>query len=133
MTLHINSLHRNQRVKHMKIIIALNFTPVARHGYRIGLPRNGEWTEILNSDSEHYWGSGVGNMGAVAGDETPHHGRTASMEISLPPLGAVFFKNLDPWVEVAHQSEPESADPTEPWDMEKVKRLSTDHAAKSKE
>ncbi len=88
---------RRSRKPGEEIVAALNFTPVERSGYRIGVPRAGTWTEILNSDSEHYWGSGSGNMGEVVAEELPHHGRPASMEITLPPLGAVFFRNLAAW------------------------------------
>jgi 1,4-alpha-glucan branching enzyme len=89
-------LLRRSRTPGEEIVVALNFTPVVRSDYRIGVPRAGAWTEILNSDSGHYWGSGVGNMGEVIAEEMVHHGRPASMVITLPPLGAVFFKNTRP-------------------------------------
>jgi 1,4-alpha-glucan branching enzyme len=95
---------RRSRTPGEEIVAALNFTPVVRSEYRIGLPRAGVWTEILNSDSEHYGGSGVGNMGKVTAVESSHHGRPASMEITLPPLGAVFFRNLDPWPDAIAES-----------------------------
>jgi 1,4-alpha-glucan branching enzyme len=75
------------------ILAVFNATPVPRLGYRIGVPRGGWWQEILNSDSEHYWGSGVGNAGGVMAEEYHSHGRPFSLSISLPPLGALFFKS----------------------------------------
>jgi len=52
---------------HPGIACVANFSPVVRYDFRVGLPLPGRWTEVLNTDSEHYGGSGVGNMGAVGG------------------------------------------------------------------
>ncbi|MFL6197658.1 MAG: 1,4-alpha-glucan branching protein GlgB [Thermoanaerobaculia bacterium] len=73
-------------------LVVLNFTPVPRQGYRVGVPRRGLWSEVLNSDAAEYQGSGVGNMGEVEAAEVPLHGRSWSLTLNLPPLGAVFFK-----------------------------------------
>ena len=70
----------------------LNYTPVAREGYRVGVPQGGEWRELLNSDAPVYGGSGVGNYGAVRAEESPSHGREFSLLLTLPPLGALFLK-----------------------------------------
>jgi 1,4-alpha-glucan branching enzyme len=75
------------------IVCAFNFTPVPRRGYRIGVPRSGWWQELLNSDSETYGGSGWGNLGGLNTTGTAWHGRPDSIEVALPPLGAVFFKS----------------------------------------
>jgi 1,4-alpha-glucan branching enzyme len=74
------------------ILAALNFTPVPRHGYRLGVPDAGHWVEVLNSDAKEYGGSGQGNMGAVEASPVPFHGRDHSLSLTLPPLGAVLFK-----------------------------------------
>jgi 1,4-alpha-glucan branching enzyme len=74
------------------ILVALNFTPVPREGYRVGVPRPGPWTEVLNSDAAEYQGSGVGNLGEVEAVKVPLHGRSWSLALRLPPLGAVFLK-----------------------------------------
>src|SRR4051794_24481333 len=74
-----------------QLMCACNFSPVPRHGYRIGLPGPGRWRELLNTDSEFYGGSGVGNMGAVCADEQPWHELPYSAELSLPPLGVVWL------------------------------------------
>jgi len=73
------------------ILVACNFTPMVREGYRIGLPLAGGWREVLNSDAPEYGGSGVGNLGRVESEETPWHGRMNSARVTLPPLGVVMF------------------------------------------
>ena len=69
-----------------------NFSPVPRHDYRIGLPTTGEWVEVLNTDAEHYGGSGVGNLGAVVADGPPAHGQPTSARFTLPPLAVTWFE-----------------------------------------
>jgi 1,4-alpha-glucan branching enzyme len=71
--------------------VVCNFTPVIRNGYRIGIPGNGFWREILNSDAEIYGGSGCGNLGGVTASAIPAHGRPYSLLLTLPPLGVLFF------------------------------------------
>ncbi len=73
------------------VMVACNFTPVVREGYRVGVPLAGPWREILNSDSPDYGGSGVGNLGRVVAAEKPWHGRAWSVELRLPGLGIVMF------------------------------------------
>jgi len=75
------------------LIIVCNFTPVPRLNYKVGAPRGGYWREVLNSDSEQYGGSGHGNLGGVEASPIPFHGRTYSLNLTLPPLGAVFLKH----------------------------------------
>ncbi|WP_298814897.1 1,4-alpha-glucan branching protein GlgB [Chloroflexus sp.] len=75
------------------ILVVLNATPVVREDYRIGVPAGGWWRELLNSDSEYYWGSGQGNAGGVMAEEMPLHGRPFSLRLRLPPLGALYFKH----------------------------------------
>jgi 1,4-alpha-glucan branching enzyme len=73
------------------MLVACNFTPVPRVGYRVGVPVCGAWHEVLNSDAPHYGGSGMGNLGRVTSEPTPWHGREHSVALTLPPLGAVMF------------------------------------------
>ncbi len=73
------------------VIVALNFTPIPRHNYQVGVPSGGRWTEVLNSDAPVYGGSGQGNMGGVDAAPIPLHGRRWSVNLTLPPLGAVFL------------------------------------------
>lgn len=74
-----------------QIACVANFSAVPHHGYRLGLPAAGTWTEVLNTDAEAYAGSGVGNFGTVTATEDPWHGQPASTTVTLPPLGAVFL------------------------------------------
>jgi 1,4-alpha-glucan branching enzyme len=75
------------------ILVVCNFTPVTRTGYRVGAPRGGFWKEMLNSDSTVYGGSGQGNAGGMHAESTAWEGRPFSLNLTLPPLAAVFFKN----------------------------------------
>jgi 1,4-alpha-glucan branching enzyme len=85
-------LLRKGRLAKDLLIIACNFTPVPRHSYRVGVPEEGLWREILNSDAETYGGSGQGNQGMVVSCAVPAHGRPFSIAITLPPLATLFFK-----------------------------------------
>jgi 1,4-alpha-glucan branching enzyme len=75
-----------------KVIVVYNFTPVPRYHYRLGVPEAGTYIEILNSDSSYYQGSNVGNAGKIEAEAVPSHKRSFSLNITLPPLAAVFFK-----------------------------------------
>ena len=72
-----------------RLIIILNATPVPRERYLVGLPSGGTWTELLNTDSAHYAGTDVGNLGAVVAYPDPAMGEPYSAALRLPPLGAV--------------------------------------------
>ena len=75
-----------------QVVVALNFTPIVRHGYRVGVPSAGSWSEIFNSDARDLGGSGQGNLGGVASRPIPWNGRRQSISLTLPPLGAVFLR-----------------------------------------
>jgi 1,4-alpha-glucan branching enzyme len=68
-----------------------NLSPVPREQYRIGLPHGGRWRELVNTDSELYGGSNVGNLGGVDAERTPWQGQPYSAELTLPPLGVVWL------------------------------------------
>jgi 1,4-alpha-glucan branching enzyme len=74
------------------VVIVLNMTPRVHNNYRVGVPQAGEWQEIFNSDAKEFWGSGVGNPLPVATEPEHWHGRSHSISITLPPLGAAVFK-----------------------------------------
>jgi len=74
-----------------RVVIVLNCTPVVRRNYRIGVDRAGNWREILNTDAPAFGGSGQGNLGSVEASPLPSHGRPFSLNLTLPPLGAVFL------------------------------------------
>jgi len=87
------SLIRKSRSTSEIILTVLNFTPTPRYNYQVGVPREGLWQEILNSDAEEYGGSGHGNFGGIEAVPIEIHGRPYSLKLTLPPLGAVFFKS----------------------------------------
>lgn len=74
------------------VVVACNFTPVPRHRYRIGVPKAGFYTEIVNSDARIYGGTDVGNAGGVYSENVPCHGRNHSIAVTLPPLGCLVMK-----------------------------------------
>ena len=75
------------------ILVVCNFTPLTRTNYRLGVPRDGFWKEILNTDAKEYGGSGHGNLGGIEATPMPLHGREQSLPLTLPPLGALYFKS----------------------------------------
>ncbi|MGD1982693.1 MAG: 1,4-alpha-glucan branching protein GlgB [Chromatiaceae bacterium] len=78
------------------LVVVLNFTPVPRYGYRIGVPAGGVYHEALNSDSRHYGGSDLGNGGKVMqADNYPWMGREHSLELDLPPLAGIILQPRD--------------------------------------
>jgi 1,4-alpha-glucan branching enzyme len=74
------------------IACVANFAAVPHEGYRLGLPYAGAWEEILNTDAEQYFGSGVGNFGRVEAREEMWHGQPASVSLRVPPLGALWLR-----------------------------------------
>jgi 1,4-alpha-glucan branching enzyme len=74
------------------VLAVLNFTPVPRDGYRIGVPASGAFEEIVNSDSQTYGGSNVGNAGVVFSEPIAAHGHIDSLRLNLPPLGFLLLK-----------------------------------------
>jgi 1,4-alpha-glucan branching enzyme len=74
------------------VVVVCNFTPIPRTNYRVGVPRAGFWKEILNSDSPLYGGTGWGNLGGQESSQVPCHGRIASLNLTIPPLGLVALK-----------------------------------------
>ena len=74
------------------LIFIFNLTPVPRFNYRIGVPEEGFYKELLNSDSYIYGGSNFGNNGGVWSQNYPFHGRPHSIELTLPPLAVLILK-----------------------------------------
>ncbi len=86
------SFERRARDSRDVLAVVANFTPIVRDNYRVGVPEPGLYREILNTDSEGYGGSNVGNLGGVTADSVPWNGRPYSLRLRLPPLAVVFFK-----------------------------------------
>lgn len=74
------------------LLVVCNFTPVVRENYLVGVPSGGYWHEVLNSDTELYGGSGVGNFGGVEAGPVSAGEMYHSLMLRLPPLAVLFFK-----------------------------------------
>ncbi len=81
-----------RRDEHNLVVVALNFTPVPREDFRLGVPEPGEYEVIFNSDSEYYWGSNLGQTGVLASEPMPWMGREHSIALVLPPLAGVVLR-----------------------------------------
>ncbi|MGE3842665.1 MAG: 1,4-alpha-glucan branching protein GlgB [Vicinamibacterales bacterium] len=86
------SFVRRNRAGDQSIVVVVNFTPVSRHGYRVGVPEAGTYRELLNSDADVYGGSNVGNAGFVSTQPQPAHGHPQSLQLVLPPLATLYFQ-----------------------------------------
>jgi len=86
------SMLRSGRSARDRISMVFNFTPVPRYKYRIGVPGDGFYVEVLNSDSAYFGGSDVGNGGGVLSERISAHGFPNSISLTLPPLGCLMFK-----------------------------------------
>ena len=87
----IVSFMRKDKTGRKIMVCVFNFTPVVRRDYRIGVPYEGFYQEIFNSDAENYGGANIGNIGGVWSDVWATHNKDYSISLSLPPLGALFF------------------------------------------
>jgi 1,4-alpha-glucan branching enzyme len=76
------------------VVVVCNFTPVPRENYQLGVPAAGRYRELLNTDAGFYGGSNIGNGGEVETTPVPAHGRSHSLRLTLPPLGALWFKAI---------------------------------------
>jgi 1,4-alpha-glucan branching enzyme len=86
------SLLRRGEAADDALVAIVNFTPVPRYGYRIGVPIAGAYHEVLNSDADVYGGSHVGNFGEVSTLPEPAHGHGQSLSLTVPPLGFLLLK-----------------------------------------
>src|ERR1035438_1179762 len=92
---HLNSVvsFLRQDAEHFhELVVIANLTPVPRLQYRVGLPRPGQWRELLNSDAAVYGGSNMGNGGGVMAADKPCHRQPYSAEFILPPLSILVFR-----------------------------------------
>jgi len=93
--------HENSVVSYLRtgggrtLLFVLNGTPVPRENYRVGVPEEGTWREVLNSDAAAYGGGGVGNHGGVETVPVPYHGRPASVVLTLPPLAVLVLERAE--------------------------------------
>jgi len=74
------------------VYVAVNATPVPRHGYRMGVATPGKYREIFNSDHPRYSGSGIVNSSSLVSEDTHWQGQDHSILLTLPPLAVVFLQ-----------------------------------------
>jgi 1,4-alpha-glucan branching enzyme len=74
-----------------EVIVILNFTPIVRSVYSIGVPTPGRYREVINTDAEIYGGGNVGNGGLIETRPAPRHGHAQTLDLKLPPLGALIL------------------------------------------
>ncbi len=86
---------RYNRARDEFLVFVCNFTPVPRENYRIGVPEDGFYAELLNTDADIYWGGGVGNLGGVQSDPEPWHNQPHSINLTLPPLSTLILKRVE--------------------------------------
>lgn len=73
-------------------VVVLNFDPAAHENFRIGVPREGNYKEIFNSDATEFGGSGVINVGIMVSTPEPWNGRENSIVVRVPPLGGIVLR-----------------------------------------
>jgi len=84
------SFIRKSKTEHL--IFVLNYAPIIRKNYRVGVPSKNNYTEILNSDDNDFWGSGVNNKKVIKNEKIPWQHRESSIELTLPPLAGLILK-----------------------------------------
>ena len=89
------SFARHSTQSNETIFVCCNFTPIVRHGYRLGVPDSGRYGELLNSDSAAFGGSNLLNKGFLESQTRPWHDQPHSIEFTLPPLAVVYLKRLE--------------------------------------
>ncbi|MGR3806735.1 1,4-alpha-glucan branching protein GlgB [Pasteurella testudinis] len=75
-----------------EVVVISNFTPVPRENYRIGVNHAGVYAEVLNTDSEYYRGSNVGNGGVIMTEEIVCHNKAQSLVLTIPPLATIYLQ-----------------------------------------
>jgi len=86
-----------------ELVCISNFAAVPHDGYRVGLPSEGVWEEVVNTDADAYAGSGVGNLGTVTAVSGDHHGWPAYADLRVPPLGTLWLRRRPRVVEPASE------------------------------
>ena len=85
-------IYRRKDARGREILVILNFTPVRRENFRVGVPFAGEWREVFNSDLAEFGGDGTCNPSAQKSEPVPFHGMQDSILLTLPAMGAIFLK-----------------------------------------
>ena len=77
------------------VVVVCNFTPLTREGFQVGVPEEGFWEEVLNTDAVVYGGDNRGNLGGCATENSPADGQAQSLRLTLPPLAVVVLRKKD--------------------------------------
>ena len=86
------SFFRANKTHEEFLVCIANLSPIPRYNFRVGLPAKGAYVEALNTDSESYGGSNVGNLGVVEAEPIPWHGLDHSATVALPPLAVLWLR-----------------------------------------
>ncbi len=78
------------------ILVVLNFTPVERTDYKVGVPLSAKWKQVYNSQDPAYWGMGQTGSTEMVVQDVPSHGKDQSVEIVIPPISAIYYKHEGP-------------------------------------
>ena len=78
------------------LVVLINFAVATHNDFRIGVPREGTYQEIFNSDAPEFGGSGYLNEGVLVSEDTPWNGREESLVLHVPPLGGTVLKRTGP-------------------------------------
>ena len=78
------------------LMFVCNFTPMPRYNYRLSVDHGGQYRQILNTDDTRYGGSGVTNHAVIEAQPSEHPGRRFQVTLTLPPLGVIGFRVLEP-------------------------------------
>ena len=74
------------------LVFVFNFTPVVYHGFRLGVPLNGQYVEVLNTDNECFGGSNQLNKNVIESEKIEYHNKPYSINIKIPPMAASIYK-----------------------------------------
>jgi 1,4-alpha-glucan branching enzyme len=91
----VASFVRWDRARDRHVVCLVNATPIVRNAYRVGVPREGMYREVINTDAGTYGGSNVGNLGGVTAEASPSHGFPCSISVILPPLATLWLEGPD--------------------------------------
>ena len=75
-----------------QLVCVCNFSTDVRYGYRLALPHAGTYRTLLNTDDEHYGGSGAVKLDQIEAEAQPHHGQDFSVALDLPPIATMWFE-----------------------------------------
>ena len=86
------SFMRKARDQDNVLVFVFNFTPVSRDKFRVGVPFEAYYREVLNSDAEVFWGKNIGNRGGIRSEPMPWDDQPCSLCLDIPPLGCLVLK-----------------------------------------